>query len=52
MEAWGPTGLTIPALGPPGGAGSLGASLGGGGIQPWTIAPTRTKIIKNSSQRR
>ena len=45
-----PLGINVAALGPPGGVGGLGACLGGGGIQPWTIAPMMAGNTKRSAQ--
>jgi hypothetical protein len=45
-----PRKINVAALGPPGGVGGLGACLGGGGIQPWTIAPMMAGNRKRSAQ--
>ena len=45
-----PREITVAALGPPGGVGGLGACLGGGGMQPWTIAPMMAGNRKRSAQ--
>jgi len=50
MPSLDPREINIAALCPPGGVGGLGADLGGGGIQPWTIAPIMAGNRRSSAQ--